>query len=314
MTLQKFYEIPTVSGFEGDFVELIISELKPRVDEVYTDTFGNIIARKGRNNNRKIMFECGMDECGLMAVAIDENGNVRINSVGNFEAANKVGQEVEFMNSSKAIGILRCDKSLGEKITSDDLYIDIDANDKKHAETLVNIGDFACFKGKLIENDIIVKGNHLTDKLIPYIMANVATQANNSNVDLYFVFSAQRKLNSRGLKAVLSEISPEILITFGGVNVEKNIKQDGGAVVLAKDKSAIASEGVKNDLIAVATTHQIYVGAKDFGLTNLRVTGANCNIGGIFLPVKYKSLTFEKVMKSDIENVQNLLLQYIDSL
>jgi len=314
MTLQQFYEIPAVSGFERNFAEMIIEELKPYMDEVYIDTFGNLIARKGQNSSRSVMFECGFDESGLMAVSIDENGNIRVNSVGNFEAINKVGQEVEFINNSKVTGILRCDKKLSDNITADDLYIDIDANDKQHAQTLVNIGDFACFKGILIESDTIVKGNHLTGKLLPYIMANTAILADNPNVDLYFVFSAQRKLNSRGLKAALREISPEILITLDGINVEKNVVLGGGAVILAKDKSTVVSESVKNDLISIAKQYQIYVGNNDFGLTNLRVTGASCLIGGISLPVKFKNLTYEKVMKSDIESTQKLLLQYIETL
>jgi len=311
MNLQKFYETPAVSGFECEFTELIMKELQPHVDEVYIDTFGNLIARKGQKNNRKIMFECGLDENGLMAVTIDENGNIRVNSIGDFEVQNKVGQEVGFINTSKVSGILRCDKNLSDNITVDNLYIDIDANDKKQAEILVNIGDFTYFKGNLIENETTVKSNHLTDKLVPYIMANTAIFANNANLDLYFVFSAQRKLNSRGLKAVLCEISPEILITLGGINTEKDIKLGCGAVILAKDKSTVTSESVKNDLIHAAKQHKIYAGNHDFGLANLRVTGANCLIGSVLLPVKYKNLTFEKVKKNDIESVQNLLLQYI---
>lgn len=64
--LKKMSEINAVSGNENDIRNLIIAEIKDKVDDITVDTMGNVIAyKKGSDGGKKIAVAVNMDESGF---------------------------------------------------------------------------------------------------------------------------------------------------------------------------------------------------------------------------------------------------------
>ena len=70
------------SGREAQAAEVIKQYVAPYVDEVYTDAMGSLIAHKKGTSGKKIMLSAHMDQIGLIVVAIDDKGFLRVSNVG----------------------------------------------------------------------------------------------------------------------------------------------------------------------------------------------------------------------------------------
>ena len=79
--LKKLTQTTAVSGSENAVISIIKNEIKDYVDEMYTDSLGNLIARK-KGSGKKLLFSAHTDEIGLMANYIDDKGFVYFSPVG----------------------------------------------------------------------------------------------------------------------------------------------------------------------------------------------------------------------------------------
>ena len=134
------------SGREEEIRNLIEQKISSKVDEIYTDTLGNLIAvKKGSENGKRIMLAAHMDEIGLVASYIDDKGFIRVSNIGGINPYVAIGQRVQFQN-----GITGC-VCYEENITDfkdlklDRMYIDIGANSREITSECVMPGDIAVF-------------------------------------------------------------------------------------------------------------------------------------------------------------------------
>ncbi|MDD4498299.1 MAG: M42 family peptidase, partial [Methanosarcinaceae archaeon] len=92
-SLEKFTNAHGISGSESEIRKLLEKELEPYVDQVRTDTMGNLIAtRKGKGPS--VMLAAHMDEIGLMVKYIDENGFLRFVKIGGWFDQTLLNQRV----------------------------------------------------------------------------------------------------------------------------------------------------------------------------------------------------------------------------
>ncbi|RPJ52003.1 MAG: M42 family peptidase, partial [Chloroflexi bacterium] len=75
-------------------------EIEGLVDEIHADAMGNLIARKGTKSDGglRIMLSAHMDEIGIIATHIDENGFVRFTTIGGVSPITCIGGRVQFLN------------------------------------------------------------------------------------------------------------------------------------------------------------------------------------------------------------------------
>jgi putative aminopeptidase FrvX len=91
--LKLFSDAHGMSGFEEDVAALLRRELEPLVDEVRTDKIGNVIGIRS-GEGPKVMVAAHMDEIGLAVSHIDDDGFLRVVSVGGFFDQIILGQRV----------------------------------------------------------------------------------------------------------------------------------------------------------------------------------------------------------------------------
>ena len=149
--LKKLCSIPAVSGREEKLREFIINEIKDYA-EYSVDQNGNLICfKRGKNRAaKKVMVDAHMDEVGLIASYITDNGFVRFETVGGIDAAVMLARKVVFENGTVGVVGMKPVHMLSgdEKKTlpkADSLYIDIGASTKEEAEKVISVGDTAVF-------------------------------------------------------------------------------------------------------------------------------------------------------------------------
>src|SRR5262245_54571197 len=103
--IQKLTETFSPSGYETAVRDVIRAEVKTLADDIQVDALGNLIVRKGTRSSKgkKIMIAAHMDEIGLVASHIDENGFVRFTTVGGVRAFHLMGGRVRFANGTPGI-------------------------------------------------------------------------------------------------------------------------------------------------------------------------------------------------------------------
>ena len=144
--IKKLVESVGPSGFEAQVRKLIQSEIEGLADEVRVDALGNLIVRKGQKSaaGQRIMFSAHMDEIGVMATHIDENGFVRFTTIGGVRPHTCYGSRVRFVSGvSGMIGGERLE-SPEKVLTFEQLFIDVGASSR--AECPVKSGRRRCLR------------------------------------------------------------------------------------------------------------------------------------------------------------------------
>jgi endoglucanase len=147
--LQKFSDAHGVSGFEDSVAELVRKEMEPLVDEVRTDKMGNVIGiRKG--DGPKVMVAAHMDEIGFAVSHIDDEGFLRVISVGGFFDQIVLGQRVivHGQGGRQLTGVIGArpihlmdPEERKKMIKVKDMFIDVGANNAADAAEMgVEIG------------------------------------------------------------------------------------------------------------------------------------------------------------------------------
>ena len=104
-TLLKLLTIPGPSGFEGACADYIESEMRPCADEIRRDVMGNLVCvKKGAPGGKRILLTAHMDEIGFIVTAIDEDGFLRVATVGGVNP--KITQASHVVLASGAQGVL----------------------------------------------------------------------------------------------------------------------------------------------------------------------------------------------------------------
>lgn len=311
-----------VSGNEEGIRETIINEIKNDIEEVNVDTLGNLIAIK-RGKGKKIMVAAHMDEIGVMATYIDDNGFIRFSNIGGVSQFVSVGQRVRFKNGT--LGAVFYEDKLEEmkNLKLSKMYIDIGAKDKKEAEKSVRIGDVACFAGDTKRLGSMVVSKALDDRSGCAVLIKAIKELPETDNEIYFVFTVQEEIGLRGAKTAAYQLKPDIAIaldvTATGDTPEANlmeVKCGNGPAIKIKDRSVICHPEIKSLLEESAKRlnipYQFEVlefGGSDPGA--IHVSAGGVPSGAISIPCRYVHSPVEAANLQDIENAAKLLVEAI---
>lgn len=312
-----------VSGSEEKIRNLIIEEIKDYVDEIKVDPLGNLICIK-KGSNKKILLNAHMDEIGIIATHIDDNGFIRFSSIGGVYAIHSIAKRVQFQNGTK--GMIFYEDKLDEMkaLRIQNLFIDIGAKTKEEAQEKISIGDTACFIGESLEigNNFVSKA--LDDRSGCYALIEVAKKSKESNNEIYYVFTVQEELGTRGAKVICNNLSPDFSITVD-ITISSDtpeskkveVKFGGGPAIKIKDSSIISHPQVVSMLKKIATENNIPFqleildrGGTDAG--SICTSAGGIMSGGIAIPCRYFHSVSESINLNDLQNIINLLCKVVE--
>lgn len=323
-TLRKLTQYVAPSGGEANIAEYIASEIRPYVDEITTDPLGNVIAHK-KGTGKKLLFAAHMDEIGVIATFIEENGFIRFAALGGVSPYTALCQRVVFQNGT--VGIIAAgSKAEMKELKLSDLFIDIGAADKAAAEQLVSIGDSAGFAGDFCVMGDCVASRCLDNRAGCAVLLETARRMGDVAADLYYVFTVQEELGLRGAKTTAFGVSPDygiaIDVTRTGDTPDSKamvVSVGKGPAIKVRDSSMLAHPAVKTAMVEAAKRagipYQMEVleqGGTDAGAIHL--SGGGVPSGCISIPTRYIHSPAEVASIADMENCVRLSLKLVQSI
>lgn len=308
------------SGFEDAVRDIIVAEISDHVDSVNTDAMGNLIAHK-KGKGQRVMLAAHMDEIGVMATHITEDGFVRFTSLGGVYRLTLRGNRVQFANGTigTIMGDFRTD--MLKAVPMDEYFIDVGAHNE--ADCPVQVGDVAAFDRDFVEQNGRFIAPSLDDRVGCFILIELIKKLKKSPLDIYFVFSTQEEIGVRGATAAANSIQPDIGIaldvTIAGdtpAGSQTRVEMGGGPAIKVKDSGMIADPrlvaalrdcGERHDII---TQDEILTG----GSTDARamqISGAGCIAGAISIPCRNVHTQSEIVDQGDVEDTIALLVKFL---
>ena len=319
--LQTLTETFGPSGYENEVRQIVRNEVEPLVDEVRVDTLGNLIARKrpakSTRETKRVMIAAHMDEIGVIVSHVDEKGFVRFLPVGGVFRRYVLGGRVRFLNGVQGvIGFDRLD-NVNELPTLDKVYIDVGASSPK--DSPVKIGDVAAFDRPYSElgNRLVAKS--MDDRVGVLVAIETLRALKATSHDLYFVFTTQEEVGTRGATTSAYGIDPDVGIALDVVpsgdtpdSHRIEVALGKGPCIKIQDSGMIADTRVVQWMIQVAEKNKIPYQREVLlgGSTDARaiqLTRAGVPSGCISIPVRYVHSPSEMVDYSDVQNAVKLL-------
>lgn len=311
------------SGFEDGMREIIRPLIEPYVDEVRVDAMGNLIAHKraagDRANPQKVMIAAHMDEIGVMVSHITEKGFLRFTNIGGVSSHTLLGGRVRFEDGT--IGVIGSDR-IDDRSTIHPLskhFIDVGATSREDCP--VRVGQAANF-----DRPFEARGRRLTaksmDDRIGCVVAIEALRRLPANVahDLYFVFSVQEEVGTRGAEVAANGIMPDVSIALdvtltGDVPEARpmDVSLGSGPAIKVKDSGMISHPGLvrlmRRRAEEAGIVYQMEV--LDGGSTDARamqLAGPGSAAGCISIPCRYVHSPSETVDAEDVAGAVELLV------
>ena len=213
MTLQTILTTYGPTGHEDRISDVLKGLVAPYADEVYNDKLGNLIAVKRGTSGKKILLTAHMDQIGLIVVAIDEKGFLRVSNVGGINAPLSASHQVVFENGTRGVVYFeRMEKGIGE-VKLNNLFIDIGAESRAEAEQKVSVGDVCVFVGNFTEMGNRISCSTLDDRICCAALVEAIKQARSEH-DVYYVFTVQEEVGLRGAGTAAYAIEPDLGISL----------------------------------------------------------------------------------------------------
>lgn len=337
MLLEKLSNARGASGNEAEVREIIIEEVKSRVDSYRVDTMGNLITYKQakgvRRNALKVMLAAHMDEIGLMIVHADSKGYLKFTKVGGIDDRVLLSKAV-LIGKDNRVGVIGSKpahllkgKERDQVVESDSMYIDIGAKSKEEALGAVKIGDYATFATEFEKmGDGLVKGKALDDRAGCSLIAELLKR--DYPFDLYGVFTVQEEVGLRGARVAAYAIEPDVAFALESTVCDDSPKQkdvspttrigEGPAISVA-DRTTFADRRLVKLLVETAKDSRIpyqikqpMIGSTDAG--RIHISKAGVPSIAVAVPTRYIHSPVSLMSLEDFDNTLALMVKALPKL
>lgn len=323
-----------ISGYEYRINENIKDMLKEYSHNVTIDNLGNVIAvvKCGKENAKKVLIEAHIDEIGLMASDIDENGFISIVNVGGIDPRILPSAEVIIHGKRDIKGVigakpphLLADGEGDKSSKMKDMAIDTGLS-AEEVKSIVSIGDsitMAVDCTELMCDQLT--GKSLDDRACSAAVITVLKnlQKVNLSVDVYAVFAAKEEVGGFGAMTATYNINPDIAIA---IDVCHGITPDNSKDAYEIGSGCVITIGpnihpkVSDRLIQTAKEYNIKNNIEAEGGNTgtdawvMQVVGEGIPTGLLSVPLKYMHTTVETISASDVKAVSDLVTFFLQNL
>jgi putative aminopeptidase FrvX len=339
--LKNYLNNPAPSGFEAKLgsQKIWADYIKPYVNEVYLDTYGNAVAVVGNmNSDYKVVIEAHADEIAWYVNYIDDKGYIRVVHNGGSDnlitpsmRVNLWGRKgkVEGVFGHPAIHIQKDE----HKVNLDSMFVDIGASSKKEVlKRGIEIGTPITFQDGYMElGDKWIVGRALDDKINGFVIAETARKLYEDNIlldyQLYIVNSVQEEIGLKGAQMIASNINPNVAFILDVCYETTSPCYDetkqgyfkaslGGVLTVSPSVHNNLLEFVRGVLDKEKIPYQIGASSDYTGTDTdaFAYTGSGIPSCLISLPLSYMHSTVEKVHKKDVKLVIKSLIEILKNI
>lgn len=326
-----------ISGFEDGVRAVLEPIVRPLVDEIRTDTLGNLIATRRGSGPLTLMIDAHMDEIGFMVNYIEPNGFLRFTTIGGWDPRIIPSHSMTVMagDGSQIKGVVGvppphitppADRERPHKL--EDLFIDIGAaNAEAVAEMGIRIGSPAVIAYPFETlSDNIVRGKALDDRAGCAVLVKTLEALQGEDLDLTVVanFAVAEEVGLRGAQTAAYQIDPDIALaiegtiaadTPGTVARKQPTGFGKGAAISVLDNSMIGNPRMVNALTSIADAEGINwqykvpsPGGTDAGAIHRNRGGVLAGV--VSVPCRYIHSPLSMMRLDDFENVVRLVTAF----
>jgi putative aminopeptidase FrvX len=335
--LQRLADVPGPHGSEELVANLLVEMIGDAADEVWRDSLGNLYALRKGKSERRLLLDAHMDEVGLVVQHIDDNGFLRFDTLGGWDARVLPALDVLVLAEGKgAKPIQGVIGSLPPHMSDPDsrraafdlssLYIDIGLSSAAEAEARgIRVGTpISLMPNFAWLNDKVISGKALDDRLGCAAIVTVleALKDEQPAETIVASFTVMEEDGTRGASVVPAQVQPDAALiiettTDGlvpGVDPKAQPSVSGkGPAITVVDKRWTAPMTMVHFLEGVAKTENIPCQRKKpkFGSTNaaalhLGHKGVPCGV--IACPCRYIHGPRATARVEDAKNLVRLTL------
>lgn len=316
-----------LSGNEGEAARYIAEKFSPLCDDVHITSTGCVIAHK-RGPGPKVMFAAHSDEIGLIVSKIEEDGSLRMGSVGGVDPRILPGMRVKVQGTEVLTGVVGAKAphliSAAERDKNykrDDLHVDLGLPYEAVLEK-VRVGDLIQMETRFVElQNGRVATKTADDRACVAILyrALELLQGMKHEADLYFVATCQEEIGSYGAKMSAFEIDPDFAVAL---DVCHAATPDAPATKTHELTGLVASMGpyiqpvLRKKLMDVAKEQNIRVQtavaprATSTDADDIGIVRAGIPTALLELPLKYMHTTVELIDMHTLEEGGRLLANF----
>jgi tetrahedral aminopeptidase len=317
--IEKLVDTYGPSGFEDSVRKTIRTEVGSFADDIRVDALGNLIVRKeGDGSGKRVMVAAHMDEIGVMVTHVTKEGFLRFTNIGGVFPHTLMGARVQFAGGTTGVIYSEKLEERGKVHPLDKHYIDVGASSRE--ECPIHVGDAAAFFGPFREQDGRYIAKSMDDRIGCAIAIAGLQQLDKTPHDVYFVFSTQEEVGTRGAQAAANALEPEIGIALDVTTTGDTpgaramaVELGKGPAIKVKDLGMIAHAGLvklmRQRAEETEIPHQMEVleaGSTD--ARSIQIAGAGSAAGTISIPCRYVHSQSEVVDAEDVENSVRLLV------
>jgi len=336
--LRELTEGHGVSGFEDAIREIVKREMAS-LGEVSTDSMGNVICvKRGKSGGagaKKVMIAAHMDEIGFLVKFIDNNGFLRLQTMGGWDPRQMNSQRVVvttrdgqlpgvLMHAGKPAHLLSdAEKGAGQK--HEEFFVDLGLP-VEEVKAQVRLGDGVTMDRKFQRLGNLLTCKTMDDRVGVFVMIEAVRALRDHDVDVYAVATVQEEIGLRGAAAAGWSVQPDIAIALDitlandipGIPDPDQITRLGqGAAIKVMDGSLVCHPKIVDHFRAVADReqipHQIEIlprGGTDAGAIQ-RLHGGIPSFT-LSIPTRYVHTVNETVHEGDVQACIDLLARYLE--
>jgi endoglucanase len=315
--------------------------VSPYVDEMKTDTLGNLFATRRGSGDFTLMLDAHMDEVGFMVKWIDEKGYLRFAPIGGWDERIIPGHRVEILTRSgeKRYGVIGSapphilkEEERKRPIPIEKMFIDVGASSQQEAIDMgIRIGDPLTIHYPFTELCTgYVTGKAFDDRAgCAVIIETVRRLAERDlKVNLVLSFVVGEEVGLRGARTAAYQIDPDLALalegTIGadmpGVPPESQpVRLGRGPAITVADRTIIVSRKLIAGLEEVAEEEAIpyqyklpTYGGTDAGAIHLIKAGILSGV--VSVPCRFIHSPTSTLRLNDFENTVRLVTKFIGRL
>ena len=329
---KRLVSTPGISGREERIREVVKKELAPLVDDLRVDRLGNVIGVRG-SDGPKVMLCAHMDTIGFLVSHIDDDGFLRVQPVGGFDARTLVAQRVVVLGKKDYLGLLTpatkpihilSDEEAKRPPKMEDLIVDV-MLPPEETKANITLGDPVSFHQEPIVTDHAVTAPYLDDRLGVYVLIEALRKAGKNGCQVHAVVSVQEEVGVRGATTSAFDIEPDIGIALDitiasdlpGIDKAQRVTTLGnGTAVGVMDSMTISDPRLVSKFGQLADSasvkHQLDIlpfGGTDAGAIQLTKTGVPAITMAV--PVRYVHTSAEMAFISDIDATVDVVASFL---
>jgi putative aminopeptidase FrvX len=338
--LVKYLNNASPTGFESSGQQIWLDYMKPYVDEYFTDNYGTAVGVINPEAEYKVVIEAHADEISLFVNYISDDGYIYVIRNGGSDHQIAPSKRVNLHTPKGVVkgvfgwpAIHVREKESESAPSLKNIFIDVGASTKQEVLDMgIHVGTVATFDDEIFKlNEKYWCGRALDNRIGGYMIAQVARKLKEEGKELpfglYIVNAVQEEIGLRGAEMIAARIKPNVAIITDVCHdthspmYDKKLQGDqksGNGPVLTYGPAV--QNNLLNMLIEVADKNEIpfqrSAASRSTGTDTDAFAYSNEGVPAalISLPLKYMHTTVETAHETDIEQVIELMYQFLTQL